>query len=1707
MPLRRAAAAALLAGLFATLSSAPCRGGEPKARAEDSSLYTETDRDAEKLLEAARAAARAGQWRQAVEAYQRVVEFAGKAGAQPLVPAPADPSVLVPIQDAAALELARLPAPALDLYREAHDASAQALFARAVAAKDDSLLAAAARRYLASSWGDDALAALGSIAFEHGDCVGALAAWERLLAAHPKPSVSLASIRARIWACRRALGHARAADALAQELRADHPADSFPIAGKATSVADFLKQPVPVPSLQPLDDWPALGGDAAHARVARGIEEVGGLVWRFLLPDARRDESAAVRRGPAAFSALQVAAAGSGLFAANHAAVYALDAETGRPVWLYPDAPEPSPAPALDETIHAVAFSGGRLFARLAQSVVAFDAASGRLLWRQSFARQEPRKVEEEAEPADRENADKDNKEEGKEPEEGKEKPKPKKKGKDTKFLGSKVTILLTPPVVSGSRVYVGLTDLGEEARAHVLALDAATGQELWRTFLCSRSIPAFLGLGATASPPAVSGDSVYFATNLGTVAALDAATGALRWLQRYASFPNPLRQAAVERGQRWANSPPVLDAGTLFVTPQDGARLLAIDAVSGSLAWSAPRDGGRYLVGVDGGRLLLAGERVQALDELTGKRLWSAVLPEEPMGRPAACPGRLFVPTASGLLAVRTNDGAVATARLWQGDEGPGNVTLADGALFVASADRVHAFADWAAARERLAARLEKDPGDPTVPLALGIHEASRGAHAAAIGHFDEALRLALAKKDAEAARRIRQRLFDSYRALASVGDADALPKALACALSPEEKVSTLLAIARHGEKGGRIAEAIAACQAIIEQQGAARYRMQGGLTVSARALGTAETARLIRQHGRASYAAIEAAASKALAAAKAPAEVEAVVSRYPNSAAAEDALLRLLSAPDALALAAHLGDLAASLAAEPASEARTAVEAKLKSLRAAAGAGRPPLARRWQVQTRVAHRRVDLINVPGSPPGLGYFATARRTFSHALPFDTIECRRLDTGQLLWQRELGEWDGEALIAGGSLVVTNFDRLLALDATSGVERWTCSLAEGEKPGPAAPAPPGPGLDRPEADPDRGEPLLERRRSEKRRVVALAATEQTLCAGLAGGQVFAFSLADGKTLWNRQLDTRLLLSHGLFALGERFWVCTESPGAVHALGARDGAGEPVFTFRRDAGAIRFPRITDRPAWVPGQGRLYVVVDDREVHALDLRQGKDLWQAQVDFSISRVLASEDGAFCYVLPDSYVHNGQVVSLDPQDGKVRRRRSVLTASLADAALGPNVLYLAEKDTDRDLVIQAIDPADLTERWRAVPLQLFRPSGLALGGGFLAVSGRRQGQTLAILIDAANGKIVGDVQPKGVSEVSAALRDGLLILGTDRGIHAFGRADPERLEQALAALQARADAGDRSALPALANALCQRGDEGRAIALLSAALADERLPDADYATLKDRLNSLRESLASRCPAVLPAARLAVPPNIDGAIDEPWPAESAAHLDGPACIDEVQGIPIAEARWRSPSDLSAVLYTAWDSRNFYFAVDVSDDIHRTYTSQNETWVGDGLVISVDSENDGGYGYRFTSKDLLLTLALTRKDERRDEDEGEEPSGEYRVRLKDDNSGCVYEVAVPWDYLGIPDPKPGLRFGFNITVVDDDADRAVKAISWTPGMTIDRDRSLMIRGFTPAYFGDVLLLGPAGGPPPLWPPTTSPRDEQIRVRRISPPKER
>jgi len=188
--------------------------------------------------------------------------------------------------------------------------------------------------------------------------------------------------------------------------------------------------------------------------------------------------------------------------------------------------------------------------------------------------------------------------------------------------------------------------------------------------------------------------------------------------------------------------------------------------------------------------------------------------------------------------------------------------------------------------------------------------------------------------------------------------------------------------------------------------------------------------------------------------------------------------------------------------------------------------------------------------------------------------------------------------------------------------------------------------------------------------------------------------------------------------------------------------------------------------------------------------------------------------------------------------------------------------------------------------------------------------------------------------------------------------------------------------------------------------------------------------------------------------------------------------------------WKGEEDLSATLYTGWDDRYFYFAFDVDDNRIYPYDKNADYWRGDCLIIGLDPTGDGGLNHRHD--DQLLTLALTipnrnKKDKNRGEDGEEEdqkrkPKGRYAVKKKEDNSGVVYEVAIPWSTFG-PEfeqgqaPSEGKRFGLSLVVTDDDSGQgATKMLSFTPCHLIPRAQAsrAIWKHLIPEYFPKVRL---------------------------------
>ena len=362
---------------------------------------------------------------------------------------------------------------------------------------------------------------------------------------------------------------------------------------------------------------------------------------------------------------------------------------------------------------------------------------------------------------------------------------------------------------------------------------------------------------------------------------------------------------------------------------------------------------------------------------------------------------------------------------------------------------------------------------------------------------------------------------------------------------------------------------------------------------------------------------------------------------------------------------------------------------------------------------------------------------------------------------------------------------------------------------------------------------------------------------------------------------------------------------------------------------------------------------------------------------------------------------------------------------------------------------------------------------------------------------------------------------EGRLIVLTDRGAAAFAGLE-SRFEEPFGSSASRRlvhlirrhlQQPDRAeAVSHLALEYFRIGDLETAMQLIDRSLESEAILMGSSRDERDRLGLLLEGIKQeamqRQPAVqLTAHRLLEPPVIDGALDDTWNYSWRSRLTRARHINRIP-VPGLRRTWEGQEDLSGVFYCGWDDEYFYFALDVEDDVLRAYDRDAENWTGDCLLIGLDPEGNGGYHQG--GEDQLMTLALTipkRRKEAKDEDDedaddpenpdgdeddaedGEDgddekskPEGLYSVKKKDDNSGAVYECAIPWSNFSTRDdthrePVPGLEFGLSLLLTDDDTGRgATKTLSLNPCHLIPREQKNMAiwRFLVPEYFPRIRL---------------------------------
>ena len=176
-----------------------------------------------------------------------------------------------------------------------------------------------------------------------------------------------------------------------------------------------------------------------------------------------------------------------------------------------------------------------------------------------------------------------------------------------------------TAPVGGPRSIFAGYVLDNIEGNTHtdteygVIAFESTTGRLLWRKPICRLAPGKFTAgfavqrrnrIRSFISPPLYSQGTVYYCTNAGATAALDARSGRVKWIMRY-PYSTGVHDATRGFGRGggvvkytnihwtphdpmfWLNQRPLLIGERLYILPVDAQYMLCVDRRTGKVQWA----------------------------------------------------------------------------------------------------------------------------------------------------------------------------------------------------------------------------------------------------------------------------------------------------------------------------------------------------------------------------------------------------------------------------------------------------------------------------------------------------------------------------------------------------------------------------------------------------------------------------------------------------------------------------------------------------------------------------------------------------------------------------------------------------------------------------------------------------------------------------------------------------------------------------------------------------------------------------------------------------------------------------------------------------------------------------------------------------------------------------------------------------------------
>lgn len=671
----------------------------------------EADASTRTNLERVKALLADEQWGESIETLLQVMEH------QPGKLLAVSPRRFLTVRESCHLQIAQLPAEALTLYRGRVDPQARRWYEAGTSGHPE-LLAQVAEEYFCSSFGDDALLALGDIALERGDAGAARSYWEKILPPnywarfsqsdpadgaagwlhYPDSDIDRVAVEARLLLALVLAGERDVVRDALQWFSRQYGKARGRLGGREVVYAEFLDQLLKESAAWPSEstgaDWPTFAGAPQRTKVQPRAATMGQLRWQTDLPktppaDSEFNGARRVAESREQLLSYHPVVVGDMLLVNDPEQILAFDLRTGGPVWgddhvIYPDVPRDARrlgglldhrrsgagigAPRFTMTVR-----NQRLYARLGNPVTSHpQVPPGRAARGYLVCLDLPRQASTvwTVEPDDT----------------------------SWTFEGS--------PVTDGVGVYVGMRRGGVRSQSYVACFDAEQGRLRWRQWVCSAESPSqgqFEEI--THNLVTLHGGVVYYNTNLGAVAALDAGDGQIKWIARYDRAKHLDLNKRAKHFYRDL-TPCIYDRGLVYVAPSDSASIYAFYAATGMLAWRSPwPEDVVHLLGISGNRLVASGDKLWWLDARDGKVRpppgmppGAACFPEQgslqARGRGILAGDKVYWPTAEKIFVFDlAHDQQEEPINLTVRGAGGGNLLITGGGLIIAGHDRLMVF------------------------------------------------------------------------------------------------------------------------------------------------------------------------------------------------------------------------------------------------------------------------------------------------------------------------------------------------------------------------------------------------------------------------------------------------------------------------------------------------------------------------------------------------------------------------------------------------------------------------------------------------------------------------------------------------------------------------------------------------------------------------------------------------------------------------------------------------------------------------------------------------------------------------------------------------------------------------------------------------------------------------------------------------------